>query len=38
MVFAQYTPMDQPARQRPSLVENMLSVAMQAMKKMQPLY
>jgi len=38
MGFAQYNPMDQLARQRPSSVEKMLPVAMQAMKKMQPLY
>jgi len=38
MVFVQCNPMDQLARQRLSPVEKMLSVAMQAMKKMQPLY
>jgi hypothetical protein len=38
MGFAQYNPMDQLARQRPSSVEKTLSVAMQAMKKMQPVY
>lgn len=38
IVSAQQTPMDQLARQRLSPVEKMLSVALQAMQKMQPVY